>query len=105
VKAASGTEERTWQGLSWEIQARVALRFGAVADAVRYVEKALVATQHFQTPLADWRIHRTASEAYRLNGDAQTAERHAEFAVAKKAALAASLPTGHRLRATLDAGD
>jgi hypothetical protein len=105
VKAASGTEERTWQGLSWEIQARVALRFGAVADAVRYVEKALVATQHFQTPLADWRIHRTASEAYRLSGDAQTAERHAEFAVAKKAALAASLPTGHRLRATLDAGD
>jgi len=105
VKAATATEERTWQGLSWEIQARVALRFGALPDAVRYVEKALVATQHFQTPLADWRIHRTASETYRLSGDAQTAERHAELAASKKAALAASLPTGHRLRATLDAGD
>jgi len=104
VKLATDTEERTWQGLSWEVQARVALQLGAVTDAVHHIDEAIAATQHFQTPLADWRIHRTASVAYRLSGDMETAARHAEIATAKKAALAASLPAGHRLRDTLDAG-
>ena len=104
VKLATDTEERTWQGLSWEVQARVALQLGAVTDAVRYIDEAIAATQHFQTPLADWRIHRTASEAYSLTGDTETAARHSELAAAKKAALAATLPSGHRLRDRLSAG-
>jgi tetratricopeptide (TPR) repeat protein len=104
VTLATSTEERTWHGLSWEVQARVALQLGAATDAVRCIDKAIAATQHFQTPLADWRIHHTASEAYSLTGDAAMAARHAELAAAKKAALAASLPAGHRLRDTLEAG-
>jgi DNA-binding winged helix-turn-helix (wHTH) protein/tetratricopeptide (TPR) repeat protein len=104
VTLATSTEERTWHGLSWEVQARVALQLGAAADAVRCIDKAIAATQHFQTPLADWRIHHTASEAYSLIDDAATAARHAELAAAKKAALAGSLPAGHRLRDTLEAG-
>jgi hypothetical protein len=71
---------------------------------VRCIDKAIAATRHFQTPLADWRIQRTASEAYSLTGNAAMATRHAELAAAKKASLAASLPAGHRLRDTLDAG-
>ncbi|SIO29159.1 AAA family ATPase [Paraburkholderia phenazinium] len=103
VKLATATQERTWHGLSWEVQARVALQLGAVTDALHCIDKAMAATQHFQTPLADWRIHRTASEAYGLSGDAATAARHAELAASKQAALAASLPNGSRLRDTLEA--
>ena len=104
VQLANGTQERTWHGLSWEVQARVALQLGAVKDAVRYIDKAMAATQHFETPLADWRIHRTANEVYSLTGDADMAAHHAELAARTKAALAASLPDGHRLRDTLEAG-
>ncbi|MFL9874675.1 AAA family ATPase [Paraburkholderia megapolitana] len=104
VKLATETEERTWQGLAWETQARVALRSGAATDAVRYIDAALAATQHFDTPLADWRIHGTASDAYNLVGDTKNAAHHAELAATKKTALAASLPAGHRLRETLETG-
>jgi DNA-binding winged helix-turn-helix (wHTH) protein/tetratricopeptide (TPR) repeat protein len=104
VKLATSTEERTWHGLAWEVQARVALRLGAVADAITCVDKAFAATQAHRTPLADWRIHRTANEVYQLAGDAEAATHHAELAATRQAALAASLPVGHRLRDTLEAG-
>jgi hypothetical protein len=102
VQLAIRTEERTWQGLAWEMQARVALSRGATEDAVAHIEQAFAATQHFQTPLADWRIHRTAARAYERRGEANTAALHVALGSAKKAALTASLPAGHRLRDTLE---
>jgi DNA-binding winged helix-turn-helix (wHTH) protein/Cdc6-like AAA superfamily ATPase len=104
VQLATHTEERTWQGLAWEMRARVALEQGAAEEAVAHIEQAIAATQHFQTPLADWRIHRTAARAYEKRGEPQAAAQHVALSSAKKVVLAASLPIGHRLRETLETG-
>ncbi|RFU48558.1 AAA family ATPase [Paraburkholderia sp. DHOC27] len=104
VQLAQNTEERTWQGLAWELQARVALAQGATEEAVTCIEQALDATRHFQTPLADWRIHRTAARVYDRRGETKTAAQHVGLSSAKKAALTASLPAGHRLRESLETG-
>jgi hypothetical protein len=104
VQLAIHTEERTWQGLAWEMQARVALEQGAIADALAHIGQAIAATQQFQTPLADWRIHRTAARFYDRCGDTKAAAQHVALSSAKKAALTASLPFGHRLRDTLETG-
>jgi DNA-binding winged helix-turn-helix (wHTH) protein len=50
---AGGTQERTWQTLALEANARVYLQEGNHARAIQYVEAAIKAGKHFETPLAD----------------------------------------------------
>jgi len=104
VKLATAIEERTWQGFAWEMRARVACEQHDATHALRCVQHALDATRGYQTPLADWRIHRTAARANELAGDTQSAKRHAALSKTMKDALAATLPSGHRLRETFEAG-
>jgi len=104
VKLATSIEERTWQGFAWETRARVACEQDDATHALHCVQHALDATQGYQTPLANWRIHRTAARACELAGDMQTADYHAALSKTMKNALAAKLPSGHRLRETFEAG-
>ena len=85
------TEERTWQGLAWETRARVELQAGNSSGAVESITRALEVTAGFQTPLADWRIHTTASLAYEAAGRADEGKQHAQRGRDAKAVLAASL--------------
>jgi hypothetical protein len=104
LRLAGDTNERTWQALASETWARVALERGAATEAVDSVERALAATQGFETPLADWRVHTTAAAAYRAAGDLPAATRHADLGAAAKRRLAESLPQEHRLRRLFETG-
>ena len=88
------TEDRTWQGLAWETHARVGLGRGAAAIAVESIKRALAATEGFETPLADWRIHATAAAVFEAAGHPSEAEAHAQLSAAAKTRLAESLPLG-----------
>ena len=88
------TEDRTWQGLAWETHARVGLGRGAAAIAVESIKRALAATEGFETPLADWRIHVTAAAVFEAAGHPSEAEAHAQLSAAAKTRLAESLPPG-----------
>src|SRR6202021_4062609 len=58
---ALATEERTWQGLAWEINARVALANRDEARARDCIARGVSAVQGFEVPLAAWQVHATAS--------------------------------------------
>ncbi|NMM02736.1 AAA family ATPase [Paraburkholderia sp. RP-4-7] len=104
VELATRIEERTWQGFAWDMRARVACEQHDANQALRCVQRALDATRDYQTPLADWHIHRTAARACELAGDTQSADHHATLSKTMKDTLAATLPSGHRLRETLETG-
>ncbi|TKC80193.1 hypothetical protein FAZ69_29505 [Trinickia terrae] len=103
VELATRIEERTWQGFAWELRARIACEQHDAGHALHCVQHALDATRGYQTPLVDWRIHRTAARACEMAGDLQSAERHALLGKSMKDALAATLPPGHCLRETFEA--
>ena len=56
IDLAESTDERTWQGLAWETQARAALAQGGAREAREHIAKALAASEEFDKPLADWRM-------------------------------------------------
>jgi DNA-binding winged helix-turn-helix (wHTH) protein/tetratricopeptide (TPR) repeat protein len=103
VRLAADTAERTWQALASETWARVALGRGAFVEAVDSVQRALAATEGFETPLADWRVHTTAAAAYGAAGNPQLATRHADLGAVAKRKLAESLPPEQRLRRLFEA--
>jgi tetratricopeptide (TPR) repeat protein len=98
IRLATETDERTWQALAFETWARVALGRGAATEALEVISKALAATKGFETPLADWRVHATATVAYKAIGNSQLASRHAHLAATTRRGLIESLPQRHRLR-------
>jgi hypothetical protein len=102
VMLAEATDERMWQSLAWETRARVALAQGAPAEAVEYIVKAQAASNAFETPLADWRVHDTAAAAYTAIGDRRQAGIHAKASVAVRKRIARTLPEGHSLRVPLE---
>ncbi|ASL47804.1 Alkaline phosphatase synthesis transcriptional regulatory protein PhoP [Burkholderia sp. AD24] len=101
VDLSAGIEERTWKGLAWETRARVACERNDAQYALICVQNALEATNNYQTPLANWRIHSTAARAHHLLGDRQASQHHAALSKQIKDALVATLPSGHRLRESL----
>jgi hypothetical protein len=52
----------------------------------------------FEVPLAAWRVHATASELYRNEGDRDSAERHLALSRETIMKLANSLPAEEPLR-------
>lgn len=81
------TEERTLRARAWDVAARVALAAGDDAAARRHIDEALRTMDGYDTPLAAWRVHTTAANP----------------AIARSILerMAASLPPGHALRASL----
>ena len=66
---ALATDERFWHALAWERMAEAALHNGRLNDAVSHLDTGFAATDGFVTPLADWRLHRTAAAVHRARGD------------------------------------
>jgi tetratricopeptide (TPR) repeat protein len=98
VELALATAERTFQALAWDVRARVALRSANLATAQEAIEKALLTIQKYETPLADWKVHTSASCVYEAIGDHLAATKHGRLAAEGKTGLANSLPKNHPLR-------
>jgi tetratricopeptide (TPR) repeat protein len=97
---ALASAERMWQALAWEANARVAMASFDVPRARDCIAKALSALEGFETPLAAWRVHATASEYCGNTGDRDSAERHLSLSRETIMKLANSLPTEEPLRQT-----
>ena len=71
LAGALATEERTWQALAWDTMARASLHEGDLEHARLHLEAAFAATEGFETPLANWRLQRTAAQWHEARGDTQ----------------------------------
>jgi tetratricopeptide (TPR) repeat protein len=95
---ALATAERTWQGLAWEINARVALANRDHARARDCIGKAVSTVQGFEVPLAAWRVHATAAHIEEESGNLESVRSHREISRATILRLANSLPEQEPLR-------
>jgi len=98
LEKALATEERTWQGLAWEINARVALENGDHDRARECIGKAVSTVQGFEVPLATWRAHATAAHIEEEAGNLESARSHRDSSRATILRLANSLPEHEPLR-------
>jgi hypothetical protein len=92
------TEERTWQGLAWEINARVALANRDEARARDCIARGISTMQGFEVPLAAWKIHATAAHIEEESGHLESARLHRDVSRATIMQLANSLPEQEPLR-------
>ncbi len=104
---ALATDERFWHALAWERMAEAALSNGRLNDAAAHLDAAFAATDGFATPLADWRLHRTAAAVHRARGDESggllARQRADECRLGMAASVAPEQGIGRRL-AKLDEG-
>jgi DNA-binding winged helix-turn-helix (wHTH) protein/tetratricopeptide (TPR) repeat protein len=95
---ALATEERTWQGLAWETNARVALGKQDYARARECIGNAVSAVQGFEVPLAAWQVHATAAHIEEESGNLDSARSHGDLSRTTILRLANSLPEEEPLR-------
>jgi tetratricopeptide (TPR) repeat protein len=95
---ALATEERTWQGLAWEVSSRVALASQDIDRARECIEKAVSTVQGFEAPLASWKIHATAAHIEQESGNIESARSHRDLSRTTILRLANSLPEQEPLR-------
>jgi DNA-binding winged helix-turn-helix (wHTH) protein len=98
LDAALATEERTWQGLAWEANARVALANRDHPRARDCIGQALATVQRVELPLAAWRVHATAADLEEGLGNLKAARLHRDLSRATILQLANSLPEAEPLR-------
>jgi hypothetical protein len=98
LDTALATAERTWQGLAWEANARIAVKRLDRDRARECIAMALSTVQGFEVPLAAWRVHSTAAEIDEDAGNLQSARSHREISRATILQLANSLPAEGPLR-------
>jgi DNA-binding winged helix-turn-helix (wHTH) protein len=91
-------EERTWQGLAWEINARVALANRDEARARDCIARGVSTVQGFEVPLAAWKVHATAAHIEEESGHLESARLHRDASRATIMQLANSLPEHEPLR-------
>jgi DNA-binding winged helix-turn-helix (wHTH) protein len=92
------TAERTWQGLAWEANARVALANRDDGRARECIGKAVSTVQGFEVPLAAWRVHATAAHIEEESGNLEPARFHLDLSRATILRLANSLSEQEPLR-------
>jgi tetratricopeptide (TPR) repeat protein len=68
------TAERTYQGLAWEANARVAMAAQDWERAEECVANALSTIEGYEIPLAAWRVHATAADLYARGRKGDSAE-------------------------------
>jgi len=100
LEVALATEERTYQGLACEANARVALAGTDWTRAQEYIEKGLSTVEGYEVPLASWRVHGTAAALYERANKDDSAEKHREISRATIMELANSLAPEDPLRTT-----
>jgi tetratricopeptide (TPR) repeat protein len=88
----------TWQGLAWEVNARVAFESGDHARARDCIGKALSTLAGFEAPLAAWRVHATAALIDEESGNRKSAHSHRDASRATILRLADSLGEQEPLR-------
>jgi hypothetical protein len=98
LDTALATAERTYQGLAWEINARVALANRDHARAQGCIGKAVSTVQGFEVPLAAWQVHATAAHIEEESGNLESARLHRDLSRATIVRLANSLPEQEPLR-------
>jgi hypothetical protein len=98
LEMSLATEERTWQGLAWEINARVALANRDDARARDCIARGISTVQGFEVPLAAWRVHATAANIEEESGNLESARLHRDVSRATIMQLANSLPEEEPLR-------
>jgi DNA-binding winged helix-turn-helix (wHTH) protein len=97
LKLSLATEDRTWQALAWEVVAREALASGDPVSALDHINSAFAAAAGFDTPLADWRLHRTAAAIHEARGDAEQADVQQRHFTSTLERLSNSLPRGDHI--------
>ncbi|HUB90638.1 MAG TPA: AAA family ATPase [Dyella sp.] len=100
LERSDRTIEVTWRAMARELRCRVAIEEGDLEHAFRLINDALHMIDVMGAPMADWRIHRTAAELHRLQGDRANASLHEQLFINKARRLLDSLPAGHRLQET-----
>jgi DNA-binding winged helix-turn-helix (wHTH) protein len=98
LEMSLATEERTWQGLAWEINARVALANRDEARARDCIARGVSTVQGFEVPLAAWKVHATAAHIEEESGYLESARLHRDVSGATIMRLANSLPEQEPLR-------
>ena len=91
LERALATEERTWQALAWDTMARASLNEGDLENARVHLEAAFSVTEDFETPLANWRLQRTAASLHEARGDTQRMAAARERCVEARLRLAGSI--------------
>ncbi|CAE6746199.1 hypothetical protein R69619_02854 [Paraburkholderia nemoris] len=97
LELALATEDRTWQALAWDVVAREALASGDAVVAREHINAAFAAMEGFETPLADWRLHRTAAAIHEACGDAEQADAQQRHFMSTLERLSNSLPRGAQI--------
>src|SRR3984957_11339406 len=98
LEMALATEERTSQGLAWEVNARVALANQDHARARNCIAQGVSMVQGFEVPLAAWPVHATAADIEEASGNSEPARLHRHLSRATIMQLANSLPEQEPLR-------
>jgi tetratricopeptide (TPR) repeat protein len=98
LDATLATEERTWQGLAWEANTRVALANRDYPRARDCIGQAIATVQGFELPLAAWRVYATAADLEEGSGNLEAARLHRDLSRATILRLANSLPEEEPLR-------
>jgi hypothetical protein len=96
---ALATDERTWQGLAWEINARVARANREESRARDCIARGLSTVQGFEVPLAAWKVHATAAHIEEESGNLESARSHLDLSRATIMQLANSMEQQEPLRA------
>jgi DNA-binding winged helix-turn-helix (wHTH) protein/energy-coupling factor transporter ATP-binding protein EcfA2 len=97
---AGATAERTWQALAWDVNARIALAVDDPRRARDLIERGLAAVEGVEAPVAAWRVHATAAEAFEALGETDSAHAHWKSSREIVLRLAASLDTYAAARRT-----
>ena len=100
LETALGAEERTWQALAWDANARVAMATGDLVRGTECIAKALMTIQKFEVPLAEWRVYATAAALDDQLGNLESAKLHRQRSHATMLRIADSLPPEEPLRKT-----
>jgi len=95
---ALATDERTWQGLAWEINARVALANRDESRARDCIARGLSTVQGFEVLLAAWKVHATAAHIEEESGNLESARSHLDLSRATIMRLANSMEQQEPLR-------
>ena len=98
LEVALATAERTYQGLAWDANARVAIVGKEWNRAEACIAKGLSTIEGYEIPLAVWRVHGTAAELYARTGNHDLAAHHRDLSRATTLKLANSLEPEDPLR-------
>ncbi|QRN55525.1 AAA family ATPase [Dyella caseinilytica] len=94
------TIEITWRAMARELRCRIAMTENDLERAALLIHDALRLIEMMGAPMAEWRVHRTAAQLSRMQGDSTHAALHEQLFNKKAQRLLESLPAGHRLQET-----